>query len=81
MVDQVVPRDQHGGRSEQRIIGIELRYVWPDTGAVEEVALVPCDVRLPTTNQSPYMPKGRLTVTFHTSAGDVNLPGQLELLQ
>lgn len=53
----------------QRIIGVEFRVV---RGLfVEEVALVPCDVRLPLAGPQGV---GSLSLTVHTSLGDITPP-------
>lgn len=59
----------------QRIIGVEIRYMAPD-GETQEVALIPCDVKLPALHQYA---RGRITFTFHTTHGDVQSPYPLNL--
>jgi hypothetical protein len=70
-----VRRDLHGQVAEQRIIGIEVR-VRDAGGLLEEVALVPCDIRLPLSG--PWQ-RGRLNLTIHTSFGDINPRDEPEL--
>ncbi len=70
MADSLVGR-VNGAPCEQRIIGIELRHV-DGCGAVEEVALVPCDVRLPLSSHA--YGACQLSMTVHTSHGDIAVP-------
>lgn len=60
----------HPYPTEQRIIGIELRLVSP-YGDREEIALIPCDVRVPL---SPISGSLSINATIHTSRGDTNFP-------
>jgi hypothetical protein len=60
------------GPVEQRIIGIELRVVYPGNYGQQEVALIPCDVRLPVSGSVNRL---RINATLHTSFGDANFTG------
>lgn len=63
-------KDSRGYPVERRIIGIEIRPI-DEKGIIEELALLPCDIRFPIPlhhyNQRAF------SVTIHTDNGDVNL--------
>lgn len=66
--------DQYGCPLELRIIGLELRLRDNYGGSIEEIALIPCDIRIPAGDG--YHPSGRsFNCTVHTSVGDTNFQG------
>lgn len=73
-MDYPAARDTEGRLREIRIIGLELRRRDGYTGEVEEIALIPCDVRLPVRDDSRYGPPAGLNCTVHLSTGDSNFP-------
>lgn len=71
--DRPVVRDANGLEQELRIIGIEVRVRdYMLGGQIEELALLPADIRLPARCQ-PYGQRS-LNITVHTNRGDVNFP-------
>jgi hypothetical protein len=72
----VGPNGQRHPRPLQRIIGIEVRHI-DAFGMSEEVALVPCDIRLPVSMNAGI--RGCLSLTIHTSHGDINLAERPQL--
>ncbi|HUC37043.1 MAG TPA: hypothetical protein VMR97_07965 [Acidimicrobiales bacterium] len=73
-MDTPVRRGDQGQPVELRIIGIELRL--RDHFGQEEIALVPCDVRIPAGH--PHMLR-EINATIHTSLGDTNFPINAQL--
>jgi hypothetical protein len=63
------------GNREGRVIGLEVRLRDPITGALEEIGVIPVDVRY-LSNGGP--PVG-LSITAHCADGDANFPGEAQL--
>lgn len=73
MADYSVLNLVDGSMSVVRVIGLEVRLRVPQYGLLEELALIPSDIRIPLDRSGPLYRNNRyFNITMHTSVGDVN---------
>lgn len=60
------------GNREGRVIGLEVRLRDPFSGALEEIGVIPVDIRY-LNNGGPMV---GLSITAHCADGDANFPGE-----